>query len=234
MLQKLILHFHFMYLVVLPLYSIAYISDDFKHQQNIQLCRQYFEQWLQENRLSSQETAEKIAYQLPRIAKELMDRGFDLTIYSYKTDSKNGLVFSVVPIWEGERVKPSLPLSLFIYGWPPESWAQHCQSPTLAYSTPIHAHPLMCALTVLRGTVTQELYQPIFDGQQKKAKQIGREVIRPGQLIFDRPDSPIAHRIVCQDEGQLAALTLHAYGASTGAQVQQIFRMTAKDYNYKN
>jgi hypothetical protein len=233
MMKNLIACLCFIYLGFLHADSNSGILDLVKHARNQSICNQVMSQHLTLlHSFSPQKQAKQISRQVNRIAQELLAEGLDLTVYSYGTTPTHSVFFSAHSLWEGQSVEPSIPLSLLIYAWPPENYAKQCHSPYLSYSTPVHSHPISCAFTVLQGTLLQELFLPQLPLEIKKAKKIKEEILSSGQVTIDEPSSFFAHRMVCQDQGKKTALSLHAYGAAKAADVQEIFRSTAPDYQY--
>ena len=214
------------------------------HQQNQRLCARILQRIFQTlpSFYTPQQRAHGLSLQLDGLARELLSQGLDLNAYCYEhCHGSPYLQFAMIPLWEGANDQPEIPLTLFIYVWPPENLAKQAaifhnaldSDPRKGYyATHIHGHPLSCAVTVLKGTICQENYHAVGGWPFKVAQKKDEEILRPGTTTFDDNADPFIHRLICRDENQGPAFTLHGYGASSSQTVLNIFQTTFEQYSY--
>jgi hypothetical protein len=214
------------------------------HQKNQQLCAKILERVCQNfpSSYTPKQRAHYLSAHLDDLAFMLLNQGIDLNAYSYQTYGNTPyLQFSMMTLWEGKQTQPEIPLTLFIYVWPPEKLAQevaknqNCRENDPRknfYASNIHGHPLSCALTVLKGTICQENYQAVKGWPFNVAQKIDEEILKSGSLAVDDNSTPFIHRLLCRDESQEPAYTLHGYGASSTQEVHHIFKTTKELYSY--
>ncbi len=214
------------------------------HQQNQLLCNEVVKSISQTlpSSYTPKERADALCLQLDTLARKLLDQGLDLRAYSYEqTPDSPYLQFARIPLWQGAYdIQPEIPLTLFIYVWPPEHLAKQAaainqpasdQDPLQNhYATNIHGHPLACALTVLKGTICQENYQALEGWPFRVVQKKDEEVMQVGMATFDDNQAPFIHRVLCRD--QEPAITLHGYGAATAQIVREIFISNQENYSY--
>lgn len=171
-----------------------------------------------------QQAACELSLHLPDIAKKALEDGFNPHIYFYKKSARTQeLIYHAEEMWEGGKDRgqnPSIPLTFFVFIWPPEDLAKQTNAQSCFYASSIHSHPISCALMVLSGSITQEMYQDC------PLRKIGEEVLKVGDFRFDDNNDPFIHRLVCRSSGTSPAITLHAYGAATTKEVDKIFEET--------
>lgn len=214
------------------------------HEKNQSLCSQIVDQFLLSLPISysSEQRAYALNMNIHVIAGQLLNQGIDLSAYTYtKVPDSPYLAFARIPLWEGINVKQNIPVTLFIYVWPPEHIAKQAAANHLLsfedplfyhYATNIHGHPLPCALTLLRGTLYQENYQAVAGWPFQVARKKDDEIFQVGTSAFDDNTTPFIHRVVCRDKGQEPAISLHAYGASTAQNVLSTFISQRARYSY--
>jgi hypothetical protein len=214
------------------------------HEHNQRLCSLIVDQYLYS--LPASYTPQQRAYalnvNLNVIAQQLLDKGIDLNAYSYcKSPDSPYLAFAKISLWEGAGIQPEIPLTLFIYVWPPEHMAKQAAAsvPLSAsnpsayhYATNIHGHPLPCSLTLLRGSLCQENYQAVRGWPFNVAQKKDEETLQFGTTTFDDNTTPFVHRVCCRNKGQVPAISLHGYGASTEKAVSTIFTSERERYTY--
>lgn len=59
------------------------------------------------------------------------------------------------------------------------------------------------------------------------------EVFITGDVVVDDNNTPFIHQIVCREDEDVPAITLHAYGAPTSDDVLRIFRETYDEQTYR-
>lgn len=166
------------------------------------------------------QAAYELSLHLPDIAKKALEDGFNPHIYFYKKSSRTQeLIYHAEELWEG-RDHNSIPLTFFVFVWPPENLAKQANPQSCFYASSVHSHPISCALVVLFGSITQEVYQDC------PLRKIGEEVLKVGDFSFDDNNDPFIHRLVCRSPGSSPAITLHAYGAASTKEVDKIFEET--------
>lgn len=214
------------------------------HEKNQHLCSQFVNQFLFSLPASytSEQRAHTLNLNLHILAKQLLDNGLDLKAYTYsKIPDSSYLAFSRISLWEGATIQSEIPLTLFIYVWPPEHIAKQIEENNSSlvknplayhYATNIHGHPLPCALTLLKGSLCQENYQAVSGWAFHVAQKTDEEIFQVGTTTFDDNTTPFIHRVVCRDKGQEPAMSLHGYGASTAQAVVSTFVSERKNYSY--
>jgi hypothetical protein len=211
------------------------VLDPYIHQKNKAIFAQVISQELGHlaNR-SNPEITSFLSTHISEIADAAIQKGFDLSIYQYK-ERPPYLVFTIIPLWEGRKAMGrEISLSFMLYAWPPEDIARkfdqssrnmrsqgdpcHCY-----YASNIHEHPISCALTVLHGTVTQEIFKRVESMPYRVVRKVGEQVIKKGDSVIDDNSDSFIHRLVCRDIAGQTALTLHGYGAATAKEVENVF-----------
>lgn len=219
---------------LLSLLALVHLAafDDSIHEKNKRIFSKVVESKLKTS-MSPQQAASYLSAQLPSIAREAIEEGFNPYIYSYgQGTNRPGLYYKAYEIWEGGReqvpvISAEIPLSMFIYVWPPENLALKTNPQNNLYGSNIHSHPIPCAFTVLFGTITQETYQ------NNPLRKVRAETIKSGEFRIDEGKVGFIHRLVCQSQGSLPAITLHAYGAASAEKLDQIFSETSKECTYR-
>ncbi len=215
------------------------------HQKNLSIFAQTIEQELSHLPLSfsPQERAHSLRMNIVSIAQQVIHKGFNVSIYHYK-EQLPYLAFSIISMWEGKSIKDQeIPLSFILYVWPPEAIAKkHDQPSTMTkmkedphncyYASNIHDHPIPCALTVIEGTLNQETFSQLAGPPDRLVKKINEEILKPGSAIIDENQTPFIHRLVCRDPNQKASISLHGYGASSAADVENIFYKSYTQHTY--
>jgi hypothetical protein len=214
------------------------------HEQNQRLCSRIVDQFLFSLPASytPQQRAHALNVNLHILARQLLDQGVNLSAYNYcKIPNSPYLSFARISLWEGGSKQPEIPLTLFIYVWPPEHIAKQIAAniPLSAsdpsahhYATNIHGHPLPCALTLLRGSLCQENYQAVRGWPFNVAQKKNEETLQFGTAAFDDNTTPFIHRVCCRDKGEEPAISLHGYGASTEQAVLSTFIAERERYSY--
>jgi hypothetical protein len=218
-----------------------------RHEANRTLCARILRKASHElpPSLTPRERADALSRKLDVLARELLSQGFDLNAYTYKRDATSPYVqFSMIALWEGGyECKPEIPLTLFIYVWPPEQFAQqlaiqrgaaHDESDKGYYASNIHSHPITCGVILLQGTLCQENYRAVKGWPFKVARKENEEILAPGTISFDDGSLPFIHRLVCRDEGQTPAISLHGYGAPSERKVRHLFRENFERDSYQH
>lgn len=205
----------------------CHVSNLKIHQQNQRLTAQLIEKNLQAlpKSLTAEERAYELNHSISSLAQQALQEGLDLSIYQCRMLQDGQLSFGMIPLWEGGRqAKPSIPLTFFIYVWPPEWLARSKVSTCTDYATSVHSHPISCSLAVLKGTIDQEEYVPIKNS--RLAQRIKVETLQPLAAVIDDREESFLHRLVCRDKSRACAVSLHGYGAPTDEAVQRIFYQT--------
>lgn len=203
------------------------------HQRNQVLFAQIIEQEIKKlpPLLTAKQQADALNRLIGSIASQALERGLDLSIYQNKTLDSGEKQFSIVSLWEGgEETQQKIPLTFFLYIWPPEAQARRICRNSIQYATPIHGHPIACALAILKGKLDQETYYPI-SAKSLLAKKIKNETLKPGDVVIDDRSSVFVHRLVCRDKE--VAFSLHGYEALNEEAVRQIFSRTYSQYVYQ-
>ncbi len=220
----------------LPLVREHAAGDLGKHKANRQIIAKVMteELALLPKGASDRERSIVIMQRLDKIAAKAVDHGLDLNAYSYvQVPNTPYLRFAVEGLWDGEN--SNLPLTLVIYAWPPKRYAQYCGGccpDNCRYHSNIHGHPILCASTVLQGSIVEENFQCVKNDPFKAVRKVKAEVHRKGHVSVDDNSDPYVHRMTCGDPGSQAAITLHAYGAKSFDEVFRIFRKTLDQDSY--
>ena len=219
------------------------ILDKNIHRQNCELCSKIVHEMIRKNPNNSpQQLAYIINQKIDNLGLELLKQNLNLKIYSYEEyENPSYLAFAKIPLWEGKETNPEIPLTIYLYVWPPEHLAKKVSEnqETLEndsrknyYRTNIHGHPLICSFSVLKGSVCQENYVAIPGWAFNVAKKKDEEMFTVGQLSFDDNSNPFVHRVFCKDNGMEPAITLHGYGASSNKVVRETFNLHKKECSY--
>jgi hypothetical protein len=155
-----------------------------------------------------------IAENISRIGARALENGFDTDAYTYQVIA-GWPNYTWVPLWEGGDI----PFTLFIYIWPPRGQD----------STPIHSHPIPCALTVLKNSITQENFEIIGNG---KVRLSGSKKLVEGDCEVDVLLDSFVHRVSCRENGPEPAFTLHLYAKGTAKEVRNTFYKTFPRHSY--
>lgn len=175
--------------------------------------------------------AKYLGQEIDAIGREALKRGMDLSDYAPQTLRNGALSFEAYPVWEGKGQK--IPLTFFVYAWPPESFSLAKNPTHSGYCSNIHRHPISCAFTVLQGTLVQENYADVPGYTYKVAQKISSEYLSKGsKSLADEKDS--IHRLVCQSLDGQNCLSLHAYGLPTAKEVFQCFKKTFDECCYSH
>lgn len=212
------------------------VSNQDIHRQNQRLAAQLIGKKLLtlQRDLTARQQAAELNRSIGVLAQQLLQGGMDLSIYSCRTQ-QGQLSFGMIPLWEGGReAKPSIPLTFFIYVWPPEWLAKSKVFNPTNHATSVHSHPIPCSLTVLRGTIDQEEYLPIKDSRRHLAQRVKTITLNPFATVIDDRKDSFLHRLVSRDQGRTCAISLHGYGAPTDEAVQRIFYQTYSKCVYES
>lgn len=190
------------------------IKNAGKHQKNVLIIAKVVENELQA-KPEKTDAVHYMAERIDKIGKQALAEGFDTEAYSPEIiEGKE--IFTWVPIWEG---KNEIPFTLFIYIWPPQG----------KDATPIHSHPIPCALTVLKNSITQNTYRKtkIKAVRLKETKRL-QEGDKEVDLLLDK----FIHSVSCQDAGLSPAVTLHLYAEGSSQEVRKTFNKTFSKHIY--
>lgn len=180
--------------------------------------------------LSPDEKAFALNKNISELASKIMSYGFDPDAYQPGHCKETGYLFYVrIPIWEGGlNDEEEIPLTLFVYAWPP---ARHARSYDRVshdpfncfYGSCIHAHPILCAFQVLKGSLDQITYDPLPDWPYPIVKKRQQEHFTLGQGAVDDQLIPFIHEMFSDDERDDPAISLHSYGMGTAREVVASF-----------
>ncbi len=205
----------------------CYVSNSNSHRHNQYLIGLLIEKKLQilPKNLTAEERANELNQSIGSLAQQALQEGLDLSIYTCRIQKDGQLSFGMIPLWEGgKQAKPPIPLTFFIYVWPPEWLARSKVPDSTDYATSVHSHPIPCSLVVLKGTIDQEEYVPIKNS--RRAQRIKVETLYSLATVIDDREESFLHRLVCRDKSRACAVSLHGYGAPTDEAVQRIFYQT--------
>ena len=93
------------------------------------------------------------------VSAEALARGFSLEAYQLNDPR----YFEMIPLCDGGDKAASL----FLFLWPAEEKAKSydAQARSGAYLSNIHSHPIPCAFAVLKGEVTERVFEEVGEGQ---------------------------------------------------------------------
>lgn len=188
--------------------------------------------------MTADKQAEYLMKNLDSIAQKAVNQGFDSSVYQPKKSVLTGFLhFTRHPLWEGSYF--DIPLSLFVYQWPPEKEALkltkgHGNQQNWYYRSNIHGHDIPCVFTVLSGSVTQILYEEVPNHPDRVVRETRRSVLTSGCLEFDDNSAPFVHQVICQHEDSHPAITIHGYGAMTAVEVEKNFMDTFEEMSYRH
>lgn len=219
----------------------CYIADNAKHESNKKLLSIILEKELAQ--LASKKPSEKAHYLSSRIihiADALLKKGFFSEAYAIPMEKRDALLsFNSFALWEGDKNgSESLPLTFFVYVWPPKHLALQYNSSdpqNCYYASIIHSHPIPCAFAILQGTLIQKNYAEVINYPiDKVVRLINEERIQLGQGSVDDLKSPFIHQLYCNDMGSRPCISLHAYGLSSAEKVMHYFKETLSQCTYKD
>ena len=202
----------------------CYIQEADLHASNQQILAQIIDRALD---AQPPDPASHLLSNISHIARQLLNQGFSPAAYAVPSiDQDTEAAYQSFPLWEG--ASRSIPLTFFLYVWPSQETS--ALSPAhIHYATPIHSHPIPCALSVLHGTLLQQNYQLVDTA--RSVRLIGHEIFQPLQGAIDNLDHPFIHRIC--GTGANPAVSLHVYGLATKEEVWKSFRETKGQHVYK-
>lgn len=214
------------------------IANQTKHQHNQTILNTIINQELStvNPTTTPEEKAAYLSVRIREIAQKLLASGFTSDAYEIPEFNKNQLLsFSAFPLWEGKDA--AIPVTFIVYVWPPEKVALKYISDTSYnrfYASCIHRHPISCAITCLKGTITQQNYRlsKAFPMKERVVELINEEQFNPGEGDVDDNSKPFIHRLVCRHNDTCPCLTLHAYGAGSKDEAFKIFNETCDTCEY--
>lgn len=215
----------------------CYIKDQNQHAHNQKLLRTIIDRELTSYDLSTTpvEKANFLAARVSQISQELVKSGFLAEAYAIPNLDRNSIVaFNCFALWEGKCIHDSIPLTFFVYVWPPEKLALQYQghhSPKY-YSSSIHSHPIPCAFATIQGVLIQKRFEPLaFSGFTKRVKLVKEDYFGFGEGEYDDLKQLSIHQLYTKN-GTTPCLSLHAYGMSSSENVLECFKQTLPTHTY--
>jgi hypothetical protein len=164
------------------------------------------------------------------IGKEALQRGLDLSCYTYGTyPQTKGLYYKTFTLWEGEEEGIDVLFLLFV--WPSEKEALKCDEKNEWHATTIHSHPIPCAYTVMSRAITECCYQRLSPCD-RRIRLCGKQIFHLGEKGVDLNQEPFIHQLLFEGEGREPAITLHTYGSSSLEKLHHIFAEAQEQHEY--
>lgn len=209
----------------------CYIKDQNKHANNQKLLKTIIDEELATHGQSMQasEKANFLAIRISLIAKELIKKGFSAEAYAIPYLNSGSIVtFDCFTLWEGE--KDAIPLSFYMYIWPPVELALRYQDKNAphCYASIIHSHPIPCAFSVLQGTLIQKKYE-VVDRSRKHVRCVSLELFDLGKGEYDDLKQLSIHKLYTKGT---VCLSLHAYGVKSSEDISKCFGETLASHIY--
>lgn len=212
------------------------IKDPIKHQTNQKIFKTIIDEELasQTDRRPAK-IADYLCTRITNIAQKLLESGFQPDAYDLpKLDNTAVVAFDRHVLWEGEG--NAIPLTFFVYAWPPEEYAlqynvNHPENSR--YKTSIHSHSIPCALAVLQGTFVQNSFERVSaNPKDRSVRLLEKKNLQVGDGEVDILTKPFIHQLYGKGLSSSPCLSLHAYGLPTEEKVMECFKNTYLESTY--
>jgi hypothetical protein len=211
------------------------ISDLDLHAANQRHLKEIVEQELASlsPKISSAEKGRILTRRIGRIAERLIEIGFFESAYAVpEADSDTLISFDCFPLWEGK----SIPATFLVYVWPSEEYALAFNSDhpkNTYYGSIIHSHPISCAFTVLKGSLSQGNYVLASADGPRTVRLVDEDLFYRFEGSIDDLKQPFIHRLYSKGMGKTPTLSLHVYSLPTEEKVMASFKETRDSHSYE-
>tara|TARA_A100001015_G_C14989993_1_gene713426 strand:- start:1158 stop:1760 length:603 start_codon:yes stop_codon:yes gene_type:complete len=159
--------------------------------------------------------------QVDQFTLSLQNEGVNFQVYeNYVAVSKRATTRQVFTLWEGGHQYPFV-IELFV--WPSKVFVESISKDSKGYCTPIHAHPIPCAFTVVSNDVSERIYEKDTSGQLNYQTTIRHQ---KGYGTVDvKLNHDFIHQLLYEGSvgGPCYAQSLHIYGVPYSKDISSVY-----------